>query len=209
MAFPPITSGQRIRRDASLTLPNLLRSSCPLFPCLQSHFSKTLRNPVGIICVCAFFFVRTTILLHVRLTNVTHSQKKKKQIKPDQCDCLARLQTEPLPALLFMRSSHSENRSNPFSNGGSFRSSCSTKVTQKRTQTRQGYDPHFCLSFSASYQERTYIEPFWIALTLKEKRHYEVCLQRIFTRLAGVGLKRLGEEARHRRLVIMILVHNT
>ena len=30
------------------------------------------------------------------------------------------------------------------------------------------------------------------------------CLERVFTRLAGVGLERLGEEARHRRLVIMI-----
>ena len=47
-------------------------------------------------------------------------------------------------------------------------------VTQKRTQMRQAYDPHFCLSLAASYQERDYIEPFWIALTLKEKRHYEV-----------------------------------
>ena len=43
-----------------------------------------------------------------------------------------------------------------------------------------------------------------MALTLKEKRHYEVCLERVFTRLAGVGLERLGEEARHRRLVIKI-----
>ena len=49
------------------------------------------------------------------------------------------------------------------------------------------------------------IEPFWIALTLKEKRHYEVCLERVFTRLAGVGLERLGEEARHRRLVMVFL----
>ena len=31
-----------------------------------------------------------------------------------------------------------------------------------------------------------------IALTLKEKRHYEVCLERVFTRIAGVGL---GDEA--------------
>ena len=82
-------------------------------------------------------------------------------------------------------------------------------VTQKRTQTRQAYDPHFCLSFAASYQERTYIEPFWIALTLKEKRHYDVRLERVFTRLAGVGLERLGEEARHRRLVMVFLRHNT
>ena len=30
---------------------------------------------------------------------------KKEQIKQNQCDCLARLQTEPLRALLFLRSS--------------------------------------------------------------------------------------------------------
>ena len=91
----------------------------------------------------------------------------------------------------------------------SFRSSCNENVTQKRTQTRQDYDPHYCLSLAASYQERAYIEPFWIALTLKEKRHYEVCLERVFTRLAGVGLERLGEEARHRRLVMVFPTHNT
>ena len=82
-------------------------------------------------------------------------------------------------------------------------------ATQKRTQTRQAYDPHFCLSSVATNQERTYIEPFWIPLTLKEKRHYEVCLERVFTRLAGVGLEQLGEEARHRRLVVVFLRHNT
>ena len=52
----------------------------------------------------------------------------------------------------------------------------------------------------------TYIEPFWIP---KKKRHYEVCLERVFTRLAGDGLERLGEEARHRRLVMVFLRHNT
>ena len=56
---------------------------------------------------------------------------------------------------------------------------------------------------------RTYIEPFWIPLAPKEKQNYEVCLERVFTRLAGVGLERLGEEARHRRLVMVFLKHHT
>ena len=98
--------------------------------------------------------------------------------------------------------------SSPFSSEGSFGSSCNKNVTQKRTQTRQAHDPHFCLSLAASCQERAsnHCESH---SPKKEKRHYEVCLERVFTRLAGVGLERLGEEARHRRLVIMIPRHNT
>ena len=44
--------------------------------------------------------------------------------------------------------------SSPFKSGDSFDSSCNKNVTQKRTQTRQAHDPHFCLSLAASYQER-------------------------------------------------------
>ena len=81
-------------------------------------------------------------------------------------------------------------------------------VTQKRSQNETGlrstHLPVLCCLIP-----RTYIELFWIALTLKEKQNYEVCLERLLTRLAGVGLERLGEEARHRRLVMVFLRYNT
>ena len=81
-------------------------------------------------------------------------------------------------------------------------------VTQKRSQNETGLRSTllpvlYCLI------PRTYIDPFWIPLTLKEKQNFEVCLQRVFTRLAGVGLERLDEEAHHRRLVMVFLKHNT
>ena len=81
-------------------------------------------------------------------------------------------------------------------------------VTQQRSQNETGLRSTL-LPVLCCLIPRTYIEPFWIALTLKEKQNYEVCLERVFTRLAGVGLERLGEEARHRRLVMVFLGHNT
>ena len=63
--------------------------------------------------------------------------------------CLARLQTEPLPTLFFLRSSHSENRSSPSQTEAIFPRLVTRTSHKKRTPTRQAHDPHFCLSLAA------------------------------------------------------------
>ena len=75
--------------------------------------------------------------------------------------CLERMTSTPAafgPALLALPTPRKglprARASSPFESGGSFGSSCNKNVTQKRTQTRQAHDPHFCLSLDASYQER-------------------------------------------------------
>ena len=52
-------------------------------------------------------------------------------------------------------------------------------VTQQRSQNETG-PRSTLLPVLCCLIPRTYIEPFWIALTPKEKRHNEVCLERVF-----------------------------
>ena len=121
---------------------------------------------------------------------------KNQQIKPNQCDCLARLQTEPCSSCAppTPRTGQAPSRTEAI-----FARLVIKNVTQKANTNETGPRSSL-LPVLSCLVSRTCIKPLGITLTLKEKRHCEVCLERVFTRLAGVGLERLGEEARHRRL---------
>ena len=162
-----------------------MKLDCTCAPAAFDSWCLSSRRPAAAMIACSLREIKKTN--EENQINVTVLQDYKPSLSQPCSSC-----APPAP-----RTGRPRVRaSSPSSSGGSFGSSCNKNVTQKRTQNETGLRSTL-LPVLCCLIPRTYIEPFWIALTLKEKRHYEVCLER------------LGEEARHRRLVIVFPTHNT